>query len=281
MNNNKNKANKAWTKRSVHIFSRHSTHDYLRENKIFLPKLTVLRLGSTTNGALNYSVEINSVESIKNSANKLLMKQLFQTNNVKTADWFTANDTTSLQDKAEEYSNNWERYIVAKHVYGSRGTGNTLIKNEDELSSWMQGKDLSKYIFERFYNMSREYRLHVTKDGCFYTCRKVIKSDTPQDKRWYRNDSNSSWLVEENPKFDKPVNWNNIVEECVKALKAVKLDIGAIDVKVQSAKTENGTPRTECDFIILETNSAPSFGDRTAKEYAKVLPKIYNSKINV
>jgi type I restriction enzyme S subunit len=37
-------------------------------------------------------------------------------------------------------------------------------------------------------NNSREYRLHVTADGCFYACRKMLKADA--EERWYKNDSN-------------------------------------------------------------------------------------------
>ena len=49
---------------------------------------------------------------------------------------------------------------------------------------------------------------------CIYTCRKVLKNDTPENQRWFRNDSNSAWYLETNPKFDKPVNWDSIIDEC-------------------------------------------------------------------
>lgn len=144
----------------------------------------------------------------------------------------------------------------------------------------MKGRELGKYIFEAYFNGVREYRLHISKNGCFYTCRKMLKSDTPKEERWHRHSDTCTWIVEDNPLFDKPVNWDEIVAECVKALTAVGLDVAAFDVRVQSAKTENGKKRENVDFRIIESNSAPSFGDTTLQKYLEELPKIIQNKIN-
>lgn len=264
------------------IRSRHPSHKILRTELPLLPFRSVVRLGSTT--VLNDTVEnggnrieINKVQAIKNSANKLLMKQCFNRDGVKTADWFTKlegvqgfinihNDAIAYEDLPYP--------IVSKHIYGSRGTGNTLLNNQKELEEWLKGKTLSNYIFEKFYSYSREYRLHITKEGCFYTCRKMLKQDTPENDRWRRHDDNSVWILESNPDFDKPVNWSSIVEHSVKALNAVGLDIGAVDVKVQSKLDNKGNIRENPDFIIIEINSAPSFGELTAEKYIIEINKL-------
>ena len=249
------------------IRSRHPSHDILRTNLPKVPYRSVIRLGSTTELGSDELVEINTVEAIKNSSSKLRMKNCFEEANVMTAKWVdNLSDAPSL-----------EFPLVAKQIFGSRGRGNTLIKSAAELKAWAVGKDLKNYIFEKFYNYNREYRLHVTETGCFYTCRKMLKSDTPEDKRWFRNDSNSTWIIEENPQFEKPVNWKKIESECVKALKAVGLDFGACDVRVQSAKKETKV-RENPDFIIVEINSAPSFGERTAQRYLEILPDLIIQK---
>ncbi len=264
------------------IRSRHPSHKILRTELPLLPFRSVVRLGSTT--VLNDTIEnggnrieINKVQAIKNSANKLLMKKKFTEAGVKTADWFTKlegvqgfinihNDALAYEDLPYP--------IVSKHIYGSRGTGNTLILNKESLDKWLVGKTLSNYIFEKFYSYSREYRLHITKEGCFYTCRKMLKQDTPENDRWRRHDDNSVWILESNPDFDKPVNWSSIVEHSVKALNAVGLDIGAVDVKVQSKLDNKGNIRKNPDFIIIEINSAPSFGELTAEKYIIEINKL-------
>jgi glutathione synthase/RimK-type ligase-like ATP-grasp enzyme len=275
----------------VKIRSRHSTHDPLREKLGRTPVRTIVRLGSsypTPQNGRNY-LEVNTVEAIKNSANKLLMKQCFQAGEVRTADWWRY--AQASQTSHQFFIGNGEALnditemkfpIVAKHIFGSRGTGNYLLKSQAELEAWLPGKTLANYIFEKFYSYNREYRIHVTAQGAFYTCRKLLKNDTPQDKRWFRNDSNSNWIVETNESFDKPVNWDAIVAESVKALNAIGLDFGAVDVRVQSAsketKKKGEVVRENPDFIIIEINSAPSFGDITLEKYLEEIPKIIASK---
>ena len=137
-------------------------------------------------------------------------------------------------------------------------------------------------VFEKFHNYAREYRLHVTKDGCFYTCRKMLKQDTPAKHKWYRNDEHCVWIMEDNSLFDRPVNWDAVVAESVKAMKAVGLDMGAVDLRIQSATTEeSGKSRKDPKFIIVEINSAPSFGTVTEAKYKLEIPKILKRKFEL
>jgi len=163
-------------------------------------------------------------------------------------------------------------------LFGSRGEGNTLIKDLASFERFIQGKNLSNYIYEKFYSYSREYRLHVSKEGCFYTCRKMLKSDTPEDQKWHRHDTNSVWIMEENPAFDKPVNWDSIVADCVNALEALDLDICGFDVKVQSAKDSKGRTRENPEWFLIESGSACSFGEVTAQKYIEHYPIVATRK---
>jgi glutathione synthase/RimK-type ligase-like ATP-grasp enzyme len=258
-------------KKILRVFSRHPSHNPLREKRILLPALTALRLGSETEGILKYDVEINSVAAIKNSASKLLMKNCFKEQSVRTAVWIFPKNAEDVTD----FVNEVEFPIVMKRHNGSRNEGNTLIRTSEQLSQWLVNNTLSRFIVEKYHPYQREYRLHVTTEGCFYTCRKVLKLDTPDDKKWFRNDSNSNWVKEDHELFNKPSNWDDIVSESVKALTSVGLDIGAIDVRVSNEKRE-GAP----SFIILETNSAPSFGEVTLERYLSIIPKIVQNKLS-
>lgn len=272
----------------IQIRSRHDSHDPLRYNNVLplLPFKSVVRFGSLTEykdtiEKGGYRIELNTTDSIKNSSNKLLMKQCFTNNQVKTADWFIFNTEEgifNLPDKDGIEINSLPFPIISKHIFGSRGSGNKKHDNLESLQQWMINKNLDNYIFEKFYNYNREYRLHVNKFGCFYSCRKLLKQDTPDDKRWFRNDSNCVWILEDNIAFDKPLNWNYIVEESIKALNAVGLDFGAVDVKIQSSKNKKGKIIDNPDFIIIEINSAPSFGEITLKKYIEVIPFLLKNK---
>lgn len=277
------------------ILSRHPSHSVLRarfKNMPLLPFKSVIRLGSTTELEGNSErIEINSTQSIKISSNKLLMKQKFIEADVKTANWWKLRN-----NEAYPFGNNLEgeelfiEYqnlpfpLVAKSHYGSKGRGNTLLKSQEELESWIIGKNLSNYIFEKFVNYSLEYRLHVTKNGCFYACRKALKADTPQELRWRRHDDTCVWLLETNPDFKKPNTWNEIVDNCVEALICIGADILSFDVKVQNTTNSDGEIRPYQDFILLECNSASSMDNGTgelsicAQKYITELTKLIIQK---
>lgn len=269
------------------IRSRHPSHSVLRsrnKNLPLMPFRSVIRLGSTTELEDTVSkggdiVELNSVSSIKNSSNKLAMKRCFLNYNVQTAKWWIYDRGFVEETKNGEANRiNIEDLpypIVAKRFYGSRGQGNTKIDSLEDMKEWSKDKTLTNYIYEVFHNYAREYRLHISKEGCFYACRKMMKSDTPDDKKWFRNDANCVWVREDSESnlFDKPINWENIIEHCVRALTSVGLDFGACDLRVQSAKSG-----TNPHFIVVEINSAPSFGTITEQKYINYLPKLLQLK---
>jgi len=266
------------------ILSRHPSHFILRAKNQTLPLLpfrSVIRLGSSTES--DGRLEINTVEAVKNSASKLLMKQKFTNTGVKTAKWFIPT-IMSGQQRFEDVLDGSHCTLdilpfplVVKSHFGSRGIGNTKFNTKEELEAWLPNKNLSSYIFEEFVKMTREYRLHITKFGCFYTCRKLVKSDAPEDT-WQKHDDVCNWILEENPSFKKPKNWDAIVADCIKAKDALGLDICAFDVGVQGAK--DGVERENPEWVIFESCSAPSFGDITGKKYIEILPKLLIDKYN-
>jgi len=267
------KKQKNWNKRTVRIYSRHPSHNSIRKN-ILVPVLSVLRLGSTTEWDKS-EYELNSIESVQNSSSKLKMKQCFDEANVKTAPWWKSPiEIDNLEEKPKS--------IIAKKIFGSRGEGMKKFDTYEEFLDFVNNNpNVNKYIFEEYKNYTREYRLHVDANGCFYTCRKMLKSDTPEENKWFRNDSNCVWYLEENENFDRPTNWDEIVAECVKALNATGLDIGACDVRVQGAKNSKGQMRENPEFIIVEINSAPSFGEITEEKYAERIPYTLSQKYNL
>lgn len=280
---------KTITSFKTQIRSRHPSHGWLRANMPKFPFRSIVRLGSTLSLQEAYPTktveqrarikEINSVQGVKNSSSKLLMKQCFTRSGVKTADWFTytgggfVQHTNGMINRGIMIAE-LPYPIIAKSHYGSRGEGNSMIHNQVELESWMRGKTVSNYIFEKYYSYNREYRLHVTKNGCFYTCRKMLKQGTPEDKKFQRHDDNCVWIMDTNPAFDKPVNWNEIVADCVKALGSLGLDIAGFDVKCQSAKDSKGKTRIVCEWIVIESGSACSHGEVTKVKYKEEIIKL-------
>lgn len=131
---------KELTKFTPKIRSRHPSHSALRGKLPMFPVRCMIRFGSTTPVEQIFPqtvskgkrvIEINSIQGIKNSASKLLMKQKFTEGGVRTCDWWVAimseNGATlfsnPLNNQNTVEKNNLPYPIVAKHHYGSRGSG--------------------------------------------------------------------------------------------------------------------------------------------------------------
>lgn len=246
------------------VRSRNTSCKPLKE--IIVPRTTILRLGSTTPTEditkCPNPIEINTAEACAISGNKIWMRQAFSDCNVPIAEGICTKDIDDILDFLEEHGT-----IICKHIHSSKGKGIYLIRCHEELLDWADyHKDLENYVFEKYYTYTREYRIHVTKDGCFYASRKMLKNDA--EVRWHRHNTNSVWINEENHLFDKPTNWDSITNDCVTAMHTIGLDIAAFDVKIQSSKHKN--PK----YIILESNSAPSLGETGIKKYKEVLEKL-------
>ena len=221
------------------------------------------------------------------------MKRAFDKGKVRHLPWIQLSQAKLTGEKLSDGKTTLNFPVVIKHHYGSRGEGNFKIESAKQFQTWIKGKTLGNYLVESYFGGAVEFRVHITNNGPIYSLRKMLKSDTPKEKRWVRNDETCVWITEyvqnkqngnfvsfstqESPTFDKPANWNEIVAECKKALTAIGGDVLAVDVKAQSNKTKGGR-REKVDFYILEVNSAPSMGKITAQIYKKELPKILKSK---
>lgn len=238
---------------------------------------SLVRLGSTTTTkeafpksyGIHTIIEVNTVEAIQNSRSKLLMKQCFKNNEVKQANWFSVNETI-----AQGHFDDLSYPIIAKRVFGFKGKGMSKIDNKEQLEEWLKKSNTEGYYFEQFFNGAREYRLHITENGCFMAWRKLRRNDTPDDRRWYFNSDYCNWVGENHETFNKPRNWNLMVGESVKALKAVGLDIGCVDLRCQGYNKDNP------EFIIVEINSAPSLAAQGIEAYREEITKVINNKIN-
>lgn len=252
--------------RRVRVRTKNFSADPLR-NSLFLPGRSLVRLGSltatktvfpTTYGRYPIT-EVNTVEAVKNSRDKLQMKECFKRNNIPQAEWFLPGKEP---DKVT-YP------LVAKKIVGFKGHGMFLINNDKEYKE-SRNKLTNEYFLEHFYNYSREYRLHCNQEICFLSWRKLRKEGVKD--RWFFNSLNCNWVGVDHRLYGKPSNWKEIEKVAVEAVRSVGLDIGAVDIRVQSAKHK--PPR----FIVCEVNSAPALGEQGLEVYREVIKNIILKK---
>lgn len=234
----------------------------------------VVRLGSLTPldrifKTPRTAIEINTVDAINNSRNKLLMKTCFASGKVPQAEWWRDTGFLNVRDDIKFP-------LVVKRVFGFQGRGMELINNLKELDSWLSTHsdwNSSGWYFEKFYNYAREYRLHVSKNsGVFLSWRKLRTKEATN--RWFFNSTNSNWVDEDNELFSTPKCWDKMKEAAINALNCTGLDIGAVDIRVQSNEQED--PK----FIVCEINSAPALGEVGISKYKEEITKLINNKAN-
>ena len=231
---------------------------------IFVSRRSVVRLGSRTATEACFPgrrdiIEVNTVSSIENSRDKLRMKECFSRYDIRQAEWFTLDQVpiTSMADFP----------YVGKQIVGFKGHGMQLIENVDQLREFLRTHNNS-YFIEKFYNYAREYRIHATSDHAFLSWRKLRRSDATQ--RWFFNSTNCNWVGEDHELFQRPNNWEELCNAAVMSVRAVGLDIGAVDIRVQS--------RNNPDYIVCEVNSAPQLGEVGIEHYKREITNIINNK---
>ena len=127
-----------WKSGYARIFSRHPSHSILR-NKILTKLKVYIRFGSLTETkGRRPDIEINTVQSIINTMNKLTMKRLFRTAKVRSPVFYELSTTgVSYLDKDsqliiltdDEFVKQASYPLIAKLMYRSRGQGMKKLAN--------------------------------------------------------------------------------------------------------------------------------------------------------
>jgi len=271
-------------KKFVRIRTHNSSSRPLR-GAILVDNWAICRLGSLTPTRECFTtprsniIEVNTVDAIQNSRSKLRMKACFATKNVPQSEWWTYIPGQNIfpvrgeGDRGEAIAT-LPFPLVVKRVFGFQGRGMELLKNQKELTEWLQKhRDIDGWYFEKFYNYAREYRLHVARYcGVILSWRKLRTKDA--ESRWFFNSLNSNWVGTEHGLFDKPKCWSAMEKAAIDCIEATGLDIGAVDIRVQSNTQED--PK----FIVCEINSAPALGDLGIEVYKDIISKIIKNKAN-
>lgn len=246
----------------IRIYSPNKSCSQLRDLR--LNQRIVLRFGSSKEHNTSGYKVLNSIEGVKISSDKRKSARIMDQAEVHHAEWICSSDKNKLMDFYREHG-----VVICKRYNSCKGNGIYYIDSEDKMINWIDEHDneLNKFVIEKYYNFNREYRFHVDRvHGIFYGCRKLLKNDS--EETWHRHDSNSVWILPENPKFKKPVFIDEIEADCMKYMELAGIDICAFDIKSNNDS-----------FIILESNTAPCLGPRGIEMYKNHLLKYYNESI--
>lgn len=209
----------------------------------------VVRLGGNMPYA-GYDIQINTAEAINNSINKLKQKNLLLNAGLKTLPLL----------KEPQYP------CVVKGVVRSMGTKVFVTRDDKEYRDACRNLKHDVMI-EPLFNTTSEYRLHCTQDEVFFAVKKI--KENPLDIIvTNRNHYNIKDFV-------KPRLWEEIKAECLKAIKALGLDICCFDVLYDSSNDN------QHKFTIAEANTNPELLTNTYNAYNSALAKLIRNRIEL
>lgn len=186
---------------------------------------------------------LNHPAAIETAVSKIESFYAFKEAGVSTPVW------TQYKEWSSKWIKNGEWAVCRTQVEGFDGSGIVLAKTLEELPDCN--------LYTKYVPIDHEFRIYVVGDqvvDCLDKKRKVIDEAHPH----IRTETNG-WVFCQNPKFVP----DDAKVEAIKAVKALKLDFGGVDVIFNKEKNKS---------FVLEVNTAPGI-------YGNTVPKMKDAML--
>ena len=240
------------------------------------------------------AVILNKPEAIKNSIYKLRTFKLLEEQGLNTPSVVTtSNKEEVVKFLVEETLKGVKVFLLRSTETGHSGKGIYVLDNVDSLLiDWLNSEgnnqtdsddyskftafftylvayyhpfDEAKFITSYFKGVD-EYRVHVMLGQVIFLQRKALRTDEnrPENPSFIVRNHDNGFIFQHN-NIEVP---ELVQNASVKAVKALGLDFGAVDIKY------NQNDNTYC---ILEINSAPGLTGTTLEVYTEAFTNIYKA----
>ena len=214
-----------------------------------------LKVGTIINwGASNINRDIeaaiiNKPEAIAKASNKLLAFKAFKDAGVTTPEF-----TESLQE-----ANKWlaDGSVVVARTKLSAHSGAGIVIVDPDADPKIDIPDAKLYT--KYIPKAEEYRLHVFRGNVFFVQRKARNKEVPDDKVNWKVRNHGNGFIYSNQDV-KVFSQGKAHREAIKAVEALGLDFGAVDIVYN---------RNKDTHYVLEVNTAPGLTGSTLEAYAR------------
>lgn len=203
----------------------------------------IIRWGTRENITANNSIIYNKAGAIANATDKLVSRQLFAEKGV---------SAPRLLNQIDDYNGG---IIIARPFVHSKGHNFIVLNNKEELENhWRTG-----WYYSEFVDKVREFRVHVGHSKALV----LMEKHNPNNGNiaWNRaiNDSEPFTRVKQADADEQ--NLLPVLQEAIKAVNALGLDMGGVDVLLDKSGTA----------YVLEVNTAPTLNSspKVAEMWAK------------
>lgn len=162
---------------------------------------------------------------------------------------------TFSKEEANGWYNDGSRVVCRTLLTGHSGAGIILVSAASNIPL------VDAPLYVKYYPKECEYRVHVFDGQVIDVQQKRRRTDYDGEVDMQVRNHQTGWVYCRNS-YNPPVCIDQIKEQCVKSVKALGLDFGAVDV-IYSKKHNK--------FWILEVNTAPGMEGTTVEIYANAI----------
>lgn len=197
---------------------------------------------------------VNPFTAVDNASNKLKSLTLMKEAGVNVPD-FTV-DFNEVKSKIEEDDVN--RYIGRTLLKGSGGEGCYFLSGREEDKELTEdlSTDEGYKLFTSYIPKSAEFRVHVFRGTVFDVTQKKCRKDTYTTPDYKIRSHERGWVFCR----DDILVPDGVREEAIKAIDALNLDFGAVDIIWNRNKGS----------FVLEVNTAPGLEGQTLENYINI-----------
>lgn len=196
---------------------------------------------------------LNKPEAIRKASNKLKSFELFQEAGVTIPPFFT--EKQDARQYMEAGAGNLA-IVCRTKLNGHSGDGIVIADNIDAI--------VDAPLYTAYVKKQEEYRYHVFMGQVVDIQRKARKRDVPDDAvNWQVRNLDGGFIFAREGVVASPV----ASEEAVKAVAALGLDFGAVDL-IYNAREDK--------YYVLEVNTAPGLSGTTLDGYKQRFEEVFN-----
>ena len=226
------------------------------ENSKFRPHRNKLLInwGSSTM-PLDYMTchVLNDPAYVRVAADKLLALMKMYDNDVSIPDF------TTREDNARWYLREGHAVVCRTELKGNSGSGIVIATTEQEL--------VAAPLYTRYIKKKSEWRVHIFAGEVLMIQRKVRNTQVPDEEVNWQVRSHRNGFIFQQHDITPPI---HVVEQAAKAVYALGLDFGAVDV------IYNGYDDMA---YVLEVNCAPGLEGTTLERYKSAIESVTNTHL--
>jgi glutathione synthase/RimK-type ligase-like ATP-grasp enzyme len=198
---------------------------------------------------------LNKPDCVSKAINKIVTLRELKANQVRVPDF------TTSRELAKRWVDQGDTVMCRTTTTGHSGQGIVVARISVDL--------VDAPLYTKFINKDKEFRIHVFNGEVIDQRQKVPARDGRAITSQYINTHSNGYVFDF---CNAPVDAH---EQAIKAVQALGLDFGAVDVVVETIRGTGGIGISYKAYV-LEVNTAPGLTGATIQNYANAIKRKFN-----